>query len=245
MGFPGPVYPVNPKLDELLGLKAYARLEDIPGPVDFVISAVPAGATFDLVEGAKAKGTKLIHFFTARFSETGRADAAELEQELRRRTQEAGIRVIGPNCMGLFYPKQRITFDPDILDGPGQHRLSQPERQPRLPRRRQRQGPRPALQQDRQLRQRPRSERGGLSLSLRPGPRHRYHRRLHRGPARRQALLRGSPLCRREEAGSRAQGRSDGCRACGRGIAYGVAGERADGMEGCRPTGGSAGSGQS
>ncbi|HUS81894.1 MAG TPA: CoA-binding protein [Dehalococcoidia bacterium] len=119
IGFPGPVYPVNPKLDELLGLKAYARLEDIPGTVDFVISAVPAGATFDLVEGAKAKKTKLIHFYTARFSETGRADDAEAERELRRRTREAGIRVIGPNCMGLFYPKQRITFDPDILDGPG------------------------------------------------------------------------------------------------------------------------------
>jgi acyl-CoA synthetase (NDP forming) len=119
MGFPGPVYPVNPRLDELLGLKAYPRLEDIPGPVDFVISAVPAAATFDLVEGAKAKGAKLVHFYTARFSETGRADAAEAEQELRRRAQDAGIRVIGPNCMGLFYPKQRITFDPDILDGPG------------------------------------------------------------------------------------------------------------------------------
>lgn len=119
MGFPGPVYPVNPKLDELLGLKAYPRLEDIPGTVDFVISAVPAGATFDLVDGAKAKRAKLIHFFTARFSETGRADAAEAERELRRRTQEAGIRVIGPNCMGLYYPKRHITFDPEILEGPG------------------------------------------------------------------------------------------------------------------------------
>ena len=84
---------MNPKLDELLGLKAYARLEDIPGPVDFVISAVPASAVLDLVEGAKAKEAKLIHFFTARFSETGRADAAEAERELSRRTGSAGIRV--------------------------------------------------------------------------------------------------------------------------------------------------------
>jgi len=118
-GFPGPIYPVNPKLDELLGLKAYPRLEDVPGPVDFVISAVPASAVFDLVEGAKAKGTKLIHFYTARFSETGRADGAEAERELKRRTEEAGIRVIGPNCMGLYYPKRRITFDPAVLEGPG------------------------------------------------------------------------------------------------------------------------------
>src|SRR3972149_8170945 len=48
IGFPGPIYPVNPKLDELLGLKAYPRLDAIPGPVDFVISAVPAGAVLEL-----------------------------------------------------------------------------------------------------------------------------------------------------------------------------------------------------
>lgn len=119
IGFPGPIYPVNPKLDELLGLKAYPRLEEIPGPVDFVISAVPAGAVLDLVDGAKARGTKLIHFFTARFGETGREDAAELERELSRRTREAGIRVIGPNCMGLYYPKEKVTFDPVLPHEPG------------------------------------------------------------------------------------------------------------------------------
>jgi acyl-CoA synthetase (NDP forming) len=118
-GFPGSVYPVNPKLSELLGLKAYARLEDIPGPVDFVISAVPAVAALEVVEGAKAKKAKLIHFFTARFSETGREDAAELERELSRRTREAGIRVIGPNCMGIYYPKGKITFEPHFQFEPG------------------------------------------------------------------------------------------------------------------------------
>src|SRR3972149_7602627 len=119
IGFPGPIYPVNPKLDQVLGLKAYPRLEEIPGPVDFVISAVPAGVVLDLVEGARAKGTKLIHFFTARFSETGRQGAAELERELSRRIREAGIRVIGPNCMGLYYPKAKITFDPVLPSAPG------------------------------------------------------------------------------------------------------------------------------
>lgn len=111
-GFPGPIYPVNPKLDELLGLKCYPDLKAIPGDVDFVISAVPADATLELVDGAIAKKAKLIHFFTARFSETGREDAAQLEAELIRRTREAGIRVIGPNCMGVHYPKNKISFDP-------------------------------------------------------------------------------------------------------------------------------------
>src|SRR4030067_793650 len=119
IGFRGPIYPVNPKLSELLGLTVYARLEEIPGPVDFVISAVPAGAALEVVEGARAKQAKLIHFFTARFSETGREDAAELEREVSRQTREAGIRVIGPNCMGIYYPKGRITFDTHFQFEPG------------------------------------------------------------------------------------------------------------------------------
>jgi acyl-CoA synthetase (NDP forming) len=119
IGFPGRVYPVNPRLDELLGLKAYPNLQAIPGTVDFVISAVPATAVLELVDGAVAKQAKLIHFFTARFSETGREDAAMLEQELKRRIKAAGIRVIGPNCMGLYYPKQKITFDPVLPNRPG------------------------------------------------------------------------------------------------------------------------------
>jgi acyl-CoA synthetase (NDP forming) len=117
--FPGPIYPVNPKLDEVLGLKAYHRLEDIPGPVDFVISAVPASAILELVEGARAKGVKLLHLFTARFSETGREEEADLERELERRIKEAGIRLIGPNCMGLYYPKQKLTFGGNMPREPG------------------------------------------------------------------------------------------------------------------------------
>jgi acyl-CoA synthetase (NDP forming) len=117
--FPGPIYPVNPRLDEMLGLKAYPRLEDIPGPVDFVISAVPASAILELVEGARMKGTRLLHLFTARFSETGREEEAELERELERRIREAGIRLIGPNCMGLYYPEQRLTFGSDMPRQPG------------------------------------------------------------------------------------------------------------------------------
>lgn len=119
IGFEGPIYPVNPKLDSLFEHKAYPDLRSIPGPVDFIISAVPASAVLDLVEQAREKGTKLIHFYTARFSETGREDGAALERELRRRVTEAGIRVIGPNCMGLYYPKARITFEPGMPTEPG------------------------------------------------------------------------------------------------------------------------------
>ncbi|MGB6896504.1 MAG: CoA-binding protein [Dehalococcoidia bacterium] len=109
-GYRGPIYPVNPNLDEVLGVKAYPSLRDVPGPVDYVISCIPASGVLDVMEDCRHKGVKAIHLFTGRFSETGREDAARLEQELLRRAREAGVRIIGPNCMGLYYPREGISF---------------------------------------------------------------------------------------------------------------------------------------
>ncbi len=109
-GYRGPIYPVNPSLGEVLGLKAYPSLRDVPGPVDYVISCVPASGVLEVMEDCGRKPVKAVHFFTGRFSETGRADAARLERELLRRAREAGVRVIGPNCMGLYHPAEGITF---------------------------------------------------------------------------------------------------------------------------------------
>ncbi|UCB43998.1 MAG: CoA-binding protein [Dehalococcoidales bacterium] len=110
-GFKGALYPVNPKYTEVLGLKAYGRVRDIPGPVDFVISSIPAAGVLQMIADCAEKGVKLIHLFTARFSETGRKDAAELEQEILRQAKKAGIRLIGPNCMGVYYPAEGIAFN--------------------------------------------------------------------------------------------------------------------------------------
>jgi len=71
MGFAGGLYPVNPKATEIQGLPCYPSLRDIPGPVDHVISSVPAPVVPQLAEDAIAKGVRSIHFFTAGFSETG------------------------------------------------------------------------------------------------------------------------------------------------------------------------------
>jgi acyl-CoA synthetase (NDP forming) len=110
-GYKGALYPVNPKYSEVMGLKAYARVRDIPGPVDYVISSIPAAAVLGLIADCAEKGVKIIHLFTARFSETGRKDAAELEQEILRQAKKANIRLIGPNCLGLYYPAEGIAFD--------------------------------------------------------------------------------------------------------------------------------------
>jgi acyl-CoA synthetase (NDP forming) len=119
MGFSGDLFPVNPKADEIQGLKCYPRLADVPGDVDYVISSVPLRFVEQLVEDCADKRVKVIHFFTAGFSETGDADAAALESRVLARAKELGMRVIGPNCMGLYAPKSGLSFMPYMPVEPG------------------------------------------------------------------------------------------------------------------------------
>ena len=118
LGFRGPLYPVNPRGEDVLGLKGYTSLLEIPGPVDSVISSIPASAVLDLIDECAKKEVRFLHLFTARFSETGHADAAELERELLRRAKGAGIRLLGPNCIGIHYPAQGLAFS-DSCREPG------------------------------------------------------------------------------------------------------------------------------
>lgn len=118
-GFEGPVYPINPRLDELLGHIAYPSLESVPGPVDFVISCVPAEAVPPLLDQSPAKGVRVLQLFTGRFGETGRPEAARLEAEVLAKARAAGVRIIGPNCMGVHHPAAGISFRPDLPRTPG------------------------------------------------------------------------------------------------------------------------------
>ncbi len=114
MGFSGDLYAVNLKAAEgsqIAGRPAYRTLADIPGPVDHVISSVPAPAVPGLVDEAAAKGARSIHLFTAGFRETGIGERAELEREVLRRARAGGIRLIGPNCMGLYCPESGLSFN--------------------------------------------------------------------------------------------------------------------------------------
>jgi acyl-CoA synthetase (NDP forming) len=113
-GYAGRIYPVNPKGGEILGLPVHASLRDVPGEVDYVISCIPNAYVLDLVADCAAASVKALQLFTGRFSETGRADDAALEEELRRTAKEAGVRLIGPNCMGLLYPRFGISFRGDM-----------------------------------------------------------------------------------------------------------------------------------
>ena len=113
-GFQGPLYPVNPKGDNIDGHKVYKSLEEIPGTVDHVISTVPAKAGPDLLRACAGKGVKTVHFCTAGFSEIDDAKASKLEDEVVRLGSAYGIRILGPNCMGIYCPKSRVSFRPDF-----------------------------------------------------------------------------------------------------------------------------------
>ena len=115
----GGLYPVNPKVAEIRGLRCYPTLLDTPDPVDHVISLIPARAVPALVDQAIQKQVRSIHFFTAGFSETGDPEMARMEQEVIAKLKAAGIRAVGPNCMGLYVPSERIAFMGGFPKEPG------------------------------------------------------------------------------------------------------------------------------
>jgi acyl-CoA synthetase (NDP forming) len=108
-GFPGRLYPINPKASEIEGLKAYPNLVSLPEPVDLVIITVPAPAVPDALRDCVASGNRNIHIFTAGFNETGEAEGADLYREIEDMAINGGLRVVGPNCMGLYVPKERVV----------------------------------------------------------------------------------------------------------------------------------------
>ncbi|MEX0682784.1 MAG: CoA-binding protein [Dehalococcoidia bacterium] len=118
-GFKGDIYPVNPKGGEILGLPVYGSVGDIPGDVDYVISCIPADHILDVVRDCGKRNVKALQLFTGRFSETGREEDAEAERHLLNAALTAGVRLIGPNCMGLLYPEHGMSFRGDMSHEPG------------------------------------------------------------------------------------------------------------------------------
>ncbi len=118
-GFDGKIYPVNPNAREIDGLKTYASVGDIPGSVDLAIVLVPLEYTLEVVRQCAAKGVKGAVLFTAGYKETGTKRGADLEQELVRVAHKAGMRLIGPNGMGLYCPKTGLSFYPQVSKTPG------------------------------------------------------------------------------------------------------------------------------
>jgi acyl-CoA synthetase (NDP forming) len=110
-GYKGKIYPINPNAEKILELKAYPSIESAPGNIDYTIVTVPAQVVPDVVRGCIKKGVKVIHIYTAGFSETGKERGIALQAELEEMVHGSKTRLIGPNCMGVYSPESGITFD--------------------------------------------------------------------------------------------------------------------------------------
>src|SRR5436309_645302 len=106
-GCTGPLYPVNPNAASIHSIRCYASLRDLPEPVDLVLVVVPKEIVPRIVDDAIASGAKGLVVITAGFKEVGEAGETA-ERALRDRVRAAGIRMVGPNCMGV------INTDPEV-----------------------------------------------------------------------------------------------------------------------------------
>ena len=108
-GFGGRVYPVNPGLAQLFGLKAYPSVSAIPGEVDLAMVVIPAELTIATIEECVAKGVKGTILISGGFREVGTEVGADLQAQLRDIAEGGGMKIIGPNTLGLINPRARLN----------------------------------------------------------------------------------------------------------------------------------------
>jgi acetyl coenzyme A synthetase (ADP forming)-like protein len=109
-GFNGPVYPVNPKASVVQSVLAYKSVLDVPGPVDLAVLVVPAPAVVPVARECAAKGVRAVVVISAGFAETG-PEGAERQRELLAVCRAAGMRLIGPNCLGIVNSDPQVRLD--------------------------------------------------------------------------------------------------------------------------------------
>ena len=119
MGFEGRIYPVNPRGGSVFGQKIYTRVEDIPEKVDFAVIAVAAKLVPQALEDCLKIGVAGAEILSSGFSELGTKEGLELENEICE-IASRGIRVVGPNCFGIYCPRSGLT----MLPGPDLTRQS-------------------------------------------------------------------------------------------------------------------------
>ena len=115
-GFKGAVYPVNPLAHAIEGIHAYSSIEDIPEPVDLAVIVVPATKVIEVAESCARKGVKALVVISAGFSETGKEGQGR-QAELVRVCRGGGMRLIGPNCMGIANTNPAVLLDATFAPG--------------------------------------------------------------------------------------------------------------------------------
>jgi acetyltransferase len=114
-GYRGKLYPINPGSSEIQGLQSYPRLQDIDEEIDLLIYLVPPQFILSTLDDCKMKGIDSIIAISAGFKEAGPA-GAKIEREMIARARKLGVRVLGPNCLGLLDTSSKVnaTFAPGM-----------------------------------------------------------------------------------------------------------------------------------
>lgn len=123
LGFKGEIYPINPTRETVQGLTAYPDIESLPTDADLFVLAVPAAQIPDALERAAARGARVAVVFSSGFGETG-AQGQALQDELMAVATRTGVRVLGPNALGVFCNASRMaptftTFLEELDPAPG------------------------------------------------------------------------------------------------------------------------------
>src|SRR6266508_3961004 len=109
-GFAGPVYPVNPKATSVQSVAAYPTVDEVPGPVDLAVLAVPAAAVVPVARACAAKGVGALVVLSAGFAESG-PEGVERQRDLLAVCRQAGMRLVGPNCLGVINTNPAVGLD--------------------------------------------------------------------------------------------------------------------------------------
>jgi len=118
-GFPGSIYPIGSKSGHIANLEISTNLRLVPGEVDYVIVAIPRQCVLDLLDDCVAKNVKAVQFFTAGFSEMDAQQGHKLEEQMLEKARQGNVRIIGPNCIGVYCPERKIPFPMGTLGASG------------------------------------------------------------------------------------------------------------------------------
>ncbi len=113
LGFKGPLYAIHPT-KKIERFETCSNIRDVPGPVDYVKICVPARSVPSVMSDCVAKGVRCVTVFSSGFRESGTEEGRKLEEEVMRIAREGNVRVIGPNCMGLYAPESGLSIRVDM-----------------------------------------------------------------------------------------------------------------------------------
>ncbi|MGA7677299.1 MAG: CoA-binding protein [Dehalococcoidia bacterium] len=107
-GYKGTIYPINNKESEIMSLKSYPSILDVPGEIDLAVIAIPAQSVSQVMAECAKKGVRFAVVHSVGFSELG-AEGKELERQMLEAAHQGNVRIVGPNCMGIISPRANIN----------------------------------------------------------------------------------------------------------------------------------------